>query len=61
MRLPSGINASDAYAYFTQRVGAMAKSQGRRVVQWCENRSFFSQLYYLNATFLPTQARDKPR
>jgi hypothetical protein len=42
MRLPSGINASDAYAYFTQLVGAMAKSQGRRVVQWCEKRSFLA-------------------
>ena len=31
-----GMNASDAYAYFTQRVGAMAKAQGRRVVQWAE-------------------------
>lgn len=31
-----GINASGAYAYFTQRVGAMAKVQGRRVVQWAE-------------------------
>ena len=31
-----GLNASDAYGYFTQRVGAMAKAQGRRVVQWAE-------------------------
>jgi hexosaminidase len=31
-----GINASEAYGYFTQRVGAMAKAQGRRVVQWAE-------------------------
>lgn len=31
-----GINASGTYAYFTQRVGAMAKRQGRRVVQWAE-------------------------
>lgn len=31
-----GMNDTDAYAYFTQRVGAMAKAQGRRVVQWAE-------------------------
>ena len=31
-----GMNGTDAYAYFTQRVGAMAKAQGRRVVQWAE-------------------------
>jgi hexosaminidase len=31
-----GINESEAYGYFTQRVGAMAKAQGRRVVQWAE-------------------------
>lgn len=31
-----GLNASEAYGYFTQRVGAMAKAQGRRVVQWAE-------------------------
>jgi hypothetical protein len=28
------INASDAYGYFTQRVGAMAKAMDRRVAQW---------------------------
>jgi hexosaminidase len=32
----NGMNASDAYAYFTQRVTAMANAQGRRVVQWAE-------------------------
>ena len=32
----NGLNASGAYGYFTQRVGAMAKAQGRRVVQWAE-------------------------
>ena len=32
----SGLNASQAYGYFTQRVNAMAKAQGRRVVQWAE-------------------------
>ena len=32
----SGLNASEAYGYFTQRVNAMAKAQGRRVVQWAE-------------------------
>lgn len=31
-----GMNSTDAYAYFTQRVGAMAKVAGRRVVQWAE-------------------------
>ena len=30
------MNSTDAYAYFTQTVGAMAKAQGRRVVQWAE-------------------------
>jgi hexosaminidase len=30
------MNASGAYAYFTQRVGAVAKAQGRRVVQWAD-------------------------
>ena len=29
-----GMDSSEAYGYFTQRVGAMAKAQGRRVVQW---------------------------
>ena len=31
-----GLTASEAYGFFTQRVGAMAKAQGRRVVQWAE-------------------------
>ena len=32
----NGLNASETYGYFTQRVGAVAKAQGRRVVQWAE-------------------------
>ena len=31
-----GINASQAYGYFTQRINAAVKAQGRRVVQWAE-------------------------
>jgi hexosaminidase len=31
-----GMNGSNAYGYFTDRVTAIAKAQGRRVVQWAE-------------------------
>merc|ERR1712127_1123181 len=31
-----GLNDTETYAYFTDRVSAMAKEQGRRVVQWAE-------------------------
>eukprot|EP01047_Picozoa_sp_COSAG01_P066789 COSAG01_NODE_9288_length_2494_cov_2.286013_4_plen_60_part_01 len=30
------MNGSNAYGYFTDRVTAIAKAQGRRVVQWAE-------------------------
>ena len=34
--IEQGLNASEAYGLFTQRVNALAKAQGRRVVQWAE-------------------------